>query len=341
MPTIGLISESKPSQWLRYFQEGEPTWKDARFKFEGDFSDCDIVFVYDAVPKHLCGTIKHEKFIFLAAEPPSIKKYSDVFLSQFSLVYSVDQSIRHPNLLIGRMPALWHIGLWNADGRLLDRPLGLNDFKQLNVKKSKNVSVISSSKSYSLGHRARLEFVDKVKDYFGNDIDVFGRGRKSFGDKIEVIPQYRYHIALENSYYYDYWTEKLSDAFISQSYPIYNGCPNVLEYFSKSQISTINIRDIEGSIMKIKRLIESDLSEISASDLKLARDKILLEYNIINLLWDLAKSTTRQEDNTRKIQLFSENYCKKFPSSYLRHASFTVRSLAKRVISSAAAILPR
>ena len=55
---------------------------------------------------------------------------------------------------------------------------------------------------------------------FGTRLDVFGRGIRSIPDKAAGILPYRYHIALENSQFYDYWTEKLAGWNLHPSFVI-------------------------------------------------------------------------------------------------------------------------
>ena len=43
--------------------------------------------------------------------------------------------------------------------------------------------MISSNKAFTDGHRQRLKFVEALKEHFGENIDVFGRGINSFADK--------------------------------------------------------------------------------------------------------------------------------------------------------------
>jgi len=102
--------------------------------------------------------------------------------------------------------------------------------------KSKLMSVITSSKDFTEGHQKRLNFVRRLKDYFGEDIDVFGRGIREVDDKWDAISPYKYHIALENSVYPHYWTEKLGDVYLSGAYPIYYGCLNLEDYFPEAPI---------------------------------------------------------------------------------------------------------
>lgn len=50
-------------------------------------------------------------------------------------------------------------------------------------KKTKLISVITSNKAFTKGHLKRIEFVEKLKAYYGDKLDVFGQGFNSFEDK--------------------------------------------------------------------------------------------------------------------------------------------------------------
>jgi len=52
-----------------------------------------------------------------------------------------------------------------------------------------------------------------------------------------------FHIAVENSQNKNYFTEKIIDAFLTKTIPIYWGCPNIEEFFDKKGIITFNNED--------------------------------------------------------------------------------------------------
>lgn len=54
-------------------------------------------------------------------------------------------------------------------------------------------------------------------------------------DKIEMFNT-MFHIAIENSNYNNYFTEKLLDCFVTRTIPIYVGCPNINDFFNTNGI---------------------------------------------------------------------------------------------------------
>ncbi|MFX7025309.1 hypothetical protein ABTI08_20660, partial [Acinetobacter baumannii] len=50
-------------------------------------------------------------------------------------------------------------------------------------RKTKLMSIVSSDKAFTEGHRKRLDFAKKIKEYFGDSVDLFGRGLNPFEKK--------------------------------------------------------------------------------------------------------------------------------------------------------------
>jgi hypothetical protein len=61
-------------------------------------------------------------------------------------------------------------------------------------------------------------------------------------NKLGILSAYRYAFAFENSYGFDYVTEKVYDAFAGGAVPLYLGAPNVVD-FIPAAASIINIRE--------------------------------------------------------------------------------------------------
>lgn len=312
MTKISIVSPTLPSRWKRHFPEKSCEWNGFKFDFGENANRSDIVVVYDSVPPIFSGTLKPKRCFFIASEPPSVKTYRHDFLSQFDLVLTTDQAIRHPNAILGQVAIPWHVAVRDSEGNFCENPMTLSEFESwTTINKTKNLSIVASSKSGSAGHRERLLFATKLKDYFGDEVDFFGRNINSFNDKIDVLQNYRYHIAIENSSYRDYWTEKLSDPLLTLTFPIYFGCPNVDEYFEKDQLELINIRDIDGSIRKIKKIMDSDLAERSHRNLIEARRRVLYEHNIISVITRIVSQNLGNTDRSGRVLYSEECFAKR------------------------------
>ncbi|NTF08045.1 hypothetical protein G6L37_17915 [Agrobacterium rubi] len=306
----GFISSAPGWHWTRQFPNSEPVWNGVVFSFEGDFADCDIVFVYDAIPDSVTKRLVTKRCMFVASEPPSVKVYDSDFLSQFDCILTPDLQTPHRNRRTGPLGLPWLVGAYDADGRQSSRPMTYDDFKDYRPSKSKLISVVSSNKAFTPGHRLRLEFVEKLKSYFGDNIDVFGRNINGFSDKTEVLSAYHYHIAIENSAYPNYWTEKISDPLLTLTYPIYYGSQNIGDYLDNRCFNAIDINNPDSAISTIRKIVDANTAEKSRIDLDEARETILNQYNIFNILSDYARELCASRPGKR-ILTAEKKYIKK------------------------------
>jgi hypothetical protein len=100
----------------------------------------------------------------------------------------------------------------------------------LKIEKTADISLIASAKRDFEGHRLRHEIVDRVQSK-GADVAILGRGYAPFADKAEGLAPYRFSVVIENIRERNYFTEKLVDAVLCETVPIYWGCPNVGDFF--------------------------------------------------------------------------------------------------------------
>jgi hypothetical protein len=106
-------------------------------------------------------------------------------------------------------------------------------WRDLDTTKTKMCSLIASAKRSLEGHRLRHEIVDWARAA-GVDMDVMGGGYQRFEAKSDGLAPYRYSVVIENVRERHYFSEKLVDALLCKSVPIYWGCPNIGEYLDTS-----------------------------------------------------------------------------------------------------------
>jgi len=240
-------------------------------------------------------------------EPSNIvKEYPQGFLDQFGTVISCRNDLKHHNLVMSQTALPWHIG-WNSNEHQ-NYPFSLNyDLLKSKspIKKNKLLSVISSNKKSKNGHKERFEFVEFLKNNLdGKYVDFFGRGINDLDDKWTALEKYKYHLVIENSNCEHYWTEKLSDAFLSECYPIYYGCKNIYDYFDNSALSVIDIKNKEKSLEAINHIINSELYESKSTKNAIlkAKEKCLDEYNFFPLICDTIKIQSANNDNDSSLE---------------------------------------
>ena len=263
-------------------------WGDCQFLINQDIAECDFWVVYDDVLRPEATRCPPGNTLLITGEPPSVKTYSRRFLAQFGTVLTSHRNLSHPNVVSRQQALPWMVG-----GRYL-RETGQwgkeysKDYEELSalpvVPKTKLLSVLSSSKTITPGHERRLAFVGALKQWFGEEIDVFGRGIRDVEDKWDAIAPYKYHVVIENGQFPDYWTEKLSDTLLAGSYPLYAGCPNISDYFAKDTLTPLDLTDFEGSLQAITAAIENNRYETTAQARQDAKTQVLNEYNLFPML---------------------------------------------------------
>lgn len=103
------------------------------------------------------------------------------------------------------------------------------DWRDLPFEKSRMCSLIASSKRDSSGHKLRHKVADWVTDS-GQNVEIMGGGYAPFEKKSDGLAPYRYSIVIENVRETNYFSEKLIDAILCNTVPIYWGCPNLDDF---------------------------------------------------------------------------------------------------------------
>jgi hypothetical protein len=246
----------------------------------GRFDGC---IVYDAVLADVILECPSDRVFLITGEPPSIKTYNERFAAQFSAVVTCDANLPHRRLILTQQAYPWFVGM-DKNAADLGQAKGFDAFLgEKRPVKSGLLSVLVSDKAITPAHRHRQEFVATLRQHFGDDLAVFGRGVRDIGDKAEALLPFKYHLALENSAFYHYWTEKLADPLLCWSFPFYWGCPNAEDYFPPGSFKRINIYDPVETIAVIEQAIREDICTAALPALDEARRRILHDYNLFAL----------------------------------------------------------
>jgi hypothetical protein len=130
-------------------------------------------------------------------------------------------------------------------------PLGTTwvpDWRDLDLRKTRMASLIASQKRISEGHKLRHAVVERVQKA-GDDVDIMGQGYRPFEIKSDGLAPYRYSVVIENVREPNYFSEKLVDAVLCDTVPIYWGCPNLERFMDPSGIIQCqNLGDIQAAL---------------------------------------------------------------------------------------------
>ena len=248
-------------------------------------TDFDWLVVYDDLPasgnerltlNEEFLTCPQEHTILLTYEPSSVKFYGQDYVDQFGMVLTSHEphAFYHRNRHNVPPIGVWYYGRL-AQAQAHEKP----------PEKTGLVSLFGSSKAqaHTLHHRRNL-FLNEMIEGLGDKVDVFGKGYKSVKHKAEGIDNYRYHIAVENHIGPHHWTEKLSDAFLGYSLPLYVGCNNIEAYFPEDSFIRLDISDAEGALARIEQAVRDNEYERRLPAIIEARRRVMEDYNLGNML---------------------------------------------------------
>jgi len=124
----------------------------------------------------------------------------------------------------------------------------IKNIHKKNIHKNKLASIIASARHSLEGHKLRHEIIEHIRNTNTN-INIMGRGYKPFEHKEDGLIDYQYSIIIENVREKDYFTEKLVDACLCETIPIYWGAPNISDYFDPRGLIICNsIEDIKNAL---------------------------------------------------------------------------------------------
>jgi len=270
---------------------GKGLSSDGRYRFyiNEDIKDPDFLVVQGkGVREPLSCKVAPLNTLLLTTEPRSVLVYPKKYLNQFGMVCSCQEGTIHPNLILGPAILPWFVGYTETKDGSCSYSLDYDNLiKAPTPPKTKLISVITSNKAFTQGHLDRINFVEKLKAKYGDKIDIFGRGYNDFDDKWDVLAPYKYHIVIENSSQSYYWTEKISDCYLAETFPFYYGCTNLSDYFPEDSFQPINIHNFEQATSIIDRLISEDIYESKKSILAECKADVLGKYNMFNYVANL------------------------------------------------------
>ncbi|BAY07242.1 glycosyltransferase family 10 domain-containing protein [Calothrix sp. NIES-2098] len=311
------ITVGYPS-WLgiRQTPSSKGIWEDCEFLINEDCLECDAWVVLQSskgLLKQETTFCPPENVILLTREPPDMMSWPANYIKQFNLVITCHPHIKHRNLILSQHGQTWHLANHSFDQLVSMQP----------IEKTKLLSVICSNKTFTEGHRQRLQLLDALKKHF-KDLEFFGKPINPIDDKWDGIAPYKYHLVLENGSTPHYWTEKLTDAYLGYSLPLYYGCPNLTDYFSPDSFVRIRPEDIDRTIYTIEQAIATNQYEKSLPAIIEARNQVLYRYNLFPMLAQLCSQLPVAK--RKKVTLRPDF---EFKASFSVQAGKTIQRLVK------------
>lgn len=247
-----------------------------------DFNIADIIIFLEGIPYNFDFDLLKYKNFFCFPREPLINKNWEKF--KFSTGYTYDNFI--------------HVV---TNPQFIDKDYDFLSKLEYNSHK-KNFSAIISNKNYGPGYKLRRNLLIKMSKKYPRLCDIYGAGwsnelgisykgsldgyhkeSKSDNTKFKGLIDYKYSLCIENCSRENYFSEKITDAILCWTIPIYYGCTNIAKYFPKDSYYEVNINE-DDCIDKIKEIIDKPITEKNILALKEARDLILNKYNIWSII---------------------------------------------------------
>jgi len=159
------------------------------------------------------------------------------------------------------------------------------------------MSIISSNYGHKFNYIKRHEL---FKGLLATDLDIhfFGRDwnlqderyKGAPHNKSEGIINYQYSIAIENSSYNNYLTEKFFDCIVCDTVPVYYGCLNTKDiYPSQSFIELDFSGPIEQTVEQVVGIYNNDDYNSRTKWLAEAKNLYYTKYNIFSFVDEMIR----------------------------------------------------
>ncbi len=257
---IGLIGQSPGKSGV---------WGGYKFEINNDAGECDYWVVIESVPQTQTARVPEGNLIFVLSEPEYNHVYSSNYLGQFDRILTWREDIRGDNVMRTNCVTNWWVK------RTYDQ------LKNDVVEKTATLSVVSSNRATFPGHRRRFAFINRMIGHFKDRLAVYGGlGGETVHDKYDAIAPYEYSIAIEADQHAGYWTEKIVDCYLSETMPIYFGCPDIADFVPADTFVAIDIDDYKGSIRTIEEAIDGNLYQQRRQKIIEVKHRILDELQV-------------------------------------------------------------
>lgn len=277
--------------------QNEGKWKN--IEGTNDISNCDYLVVFDDLDKNLVEL--------------GLNKFNEYFQDYNKIIYfqiensQILRKYKHSWFCYSILPKLQNIFSYeNNYFYIFTTPDFVNKSydELINMKyteRNKNISAIVSSKNFGKTYIDRMKFLINYSKENKDKIDIYGKGWNndilgsnykgeldSFHQDYRVINKktkydglvnYNYSLCLENYPNDKLISEKITDALLCWTLPIYSGSKYTNSYFPKDSFYLIDIYDKDVN-KKIYNKIQTPPTKKEIDSIGEARKLILNKYNV-------------------------------------------------------------
>ncbi len=253
----------------------------SKFQFTEDaVAACDFLVILDQPRENIKTSVPPNRIIHVSLEPPneiaSYRQFGNKKVAvRFGQISNKQISFSH-----GALP--WHIDV-NYD------TLRNTSWEDLN--KTDEMVWVTSNLHTSSGHFLRMQVVAQLRNSF---VKIYGRGIQPINDKYAVFKSAKYVIAFENYAHKGYWTEKITDAYLSYCLPIYFGATDIDQYFHPLSYVKLNPRS-KTLLGDLEAVIKQNLWEERLPYIIEARTAVLEKHQLFPFLVEKMEAILAEE----------------------------------------------
>jgi len=247
--------------------------KDVYITNGNDFTH--VIILNTAMPQ--IAHIPKQNVIGFAFEPILFLGLSEQFVryaQQYIGKYYIGDKYDLPEPFVERFSHMWH-----------NPPL------KYVPNKTKRISMMVSEKNKQQGHKYRHDLITKILET-DLPIDIYGRGCMYYdfmGDprvkgkfqEMEPYENYDFHICIENFQTNHYFSEKITNALLCDTTPIYMGCRNIEHYFPDKVI--VLSGDLQKDMTLLHNISENPTAHKKNINVEIIKNRIYLLRNLKEL----------------------------------------------------------
>lgn len=247
MAQIVKLSTPWNHDFMKLTPQGSGIFGSYKFEIDNTCSECDYWVVWGNLREPAKVKCAPENIIYVTDETHAQRSFNAEFLNQFFSVIACRKDLHHSRIIPSHDLGIWHLDKSYDEVKALSSPV-----------KSKQISVVSSDLTFLPGHKKRFTFTNQLMEHFKDRMSYFGRGINTITDKSIALDEYQYSVAIENSFIEGYFTEKIFECFLTNTLPLYYGCPDLENYFDERSFIRIDIDNFKGALDTIENVLLTD-----------------------------------------------------------------------------------
>ncbi len=326
MTTVAFMTQHDGENWMRQTPQSSGDWLGVRFVINGGEADADWLVAYDDVREMVSTDLPKSRRVLVVTEPPGLKAYRPGFINQFGVLLS---PMPIPGFNGHFIQTDVGLSWWFGVDRSSDKsPFPCRfDFDQLQAmpypEKQHKLSAVVSTNTHLPRHRKRLEFTLTLKERLGDRLELYGRGFRPIDDKADAILPYTHHLSIENNTEDNFFTEKLTDAYLGWALPLFSGCSNIAKFFPAGSLIDFDL-DAPDAIESVVAALDQPIDARRLAAIGAARSAVLTEHNIFAKLTAILGAMDVPDDKRLSVPVYRYERFEPF-SKRLRSRWRTIR----------------